>query len=128
MLCTHHFPSTKKLPISSFLYLAFSEASLQFSHVYLHCKMASLAFHILGGLVTKSCPTHYDSMDYSLPGSSVHGILQARILEWVAISFSRGSSQPRNAYCNINRIILYISFKNLTIMNQFIVNCHIISL
>ena len=37
-----------------------------------------------------------DSMDCSLPGSSVHGILQVRILEWVAISFSRGSSQPRN--------------------------------
>ena len=35
-------------------------------------------------------------MDYGLRGSSVHGILQARILEWVAISFSRGSSQPRN--------------------------------
>ena len=35
-------------------------------------------------------------MDCSPPGSSVHGILQARILEWVAISFSRGSSQPRN--------------------------------
>ena len=34
-------------------------------------------------------------MDYSLPGSSAHGILQARILEWVAISFFRGSSQPR---------------------------------
>ena len=33
-------------------------------------------------------------MDYSLPGFSVHGILQARILEWVAIPFSRGSSQP----------------------------------
>jgi len=33
-------------------------------------------------------------MDYGLLGSSVHGILQARILEWVAISFSRGSSQP----------------------------------
>ena len=33
-------------------------------------------------------------MVYSLPGSSVHGILQARILEWVTISFSRGSSQP----------------------------------
>ena len=42
----------------------------------------------------KSCPTLV--MDYSLPGSSVHGILQARILEWVAISFSRGSSWPRN--------------------------------
>ena len=35
-------------------------------------------------------------MDCSLPGSSVHGILQAGILAWVAISFSRGSSQPRN--------------------------------
>ena len=37
-----------------------------------------------------------ESVDCSLPGSSVHGILQARILEWVAISFSRGSSQPRD--------------------------------
>ena len=37
-----------------------------------------------------------DHMDCSLPGSSVHGILQARILEWVAIPFSRGSSWPRN--------------------------------
>ena len=37
-----------------------------------------------------------DPMDSSLPGSSVHGILQARILEWVAIHFSRGSSQPRD--------------------------------
>ena len=35
-------------------------------------------------------------MDYSLPGSSLHGILQARVLKWVAISFSRGSSQPRD--------------------------------
>ena len=37
-----------------------------------------------------------DHMDYSLPASSVHGILQARMLEWVAISFSRGSFQPRD--------------------------------
>ena len=43
-------------------------------------------------LVTQSCPTLCNSMDYSPPGSSVHGIFQARILEWVAISFSRGSS------------------------------------
>ena len=42
--------------------------------------------------LTQSCPTLCDPTDYSLPGSSVHGILQARILEWVAISFSRGSS------------------------------------
>ena len=42
-----------------------------------------------------SCVRLYDSIDCSLPGSSVHGIFQARVLEWVAISFSRGSSQPR---------------------------------
>ena len=43
----------------------------------------------------QSCPTICNPMDYSLPGSSVHGIFQARILEWVAITSSRGSSQPR---------------------------------
>ena len=46
--------------------------------------------------VTQSCPTLCDPMDCSLPGSSVHRIFQARVLEWVAISFSRGSSQPRD--------------------------------
>ena len=46
--------------------------------------------------VDQLCPTWYDPMDCSPPGSSVHGILQARILEWVAIPFSRESSQPRN--------------------------------
>ena len=46
--------------------------------------------------VTQSCLTLGDPMDCSLPGSSVHGILPARILEWVAISFSRGSSLPRD--------------------------------
>ena len=42
----------------------------------------------------QSCPTLCDPIDGSPPGSSIHGILQARILEWVAISFSKGSSQP----------------------------------
>ena len=46
--------------------------------------------------VAQLCPTLCDPIDYSLPGSSFHGIFQARILEWVAISFSRGSSQPRD--------------------------------
>ena len=46
--------------------------------------------------VAQSCPTLCDPMDCSPPGSSVHGIHQARILEWIAISFSRGSSQPRD--------------------------------
>ena len=45
-------------------------------------------------LVAQSCLTPCNPMDCSLPGSSVHGILQARILEWVAISYSRGSSHP----------------------------------
>ena len=47
------------------------------------------------------CPTLRDPMDYSLPGSSVHGIFQARVLEWVAIAFS-------NVYINIYQIYRYI--------------------
>ena len=47
-------------------------------------------------LVAQSCPTLCSPMDCSLPGFPVHGILQARILEWLAISYSRGSSQPRD--------------------------------
>ena len=47
----------------------------------------------------QSCPTLWDPMDCSPPGSSVHGILQARILEWVAIPFSRGSSWSRDWNC-----------------------------
>ena len=43
-----------------------------------------------------SCVQLCDPMDYSPPGSSVHGIFQARILEWVAISFSRQSSRPKD--------------------------------
>ena len=49
-----------------------------------------------GSEVAQSCPTLFDPTDCSLQGSSVHGILQARVLEWVAISFSRGASQPRD--------------------------------
>ena len=45
-------------------------------------------------LVTQSCLTVRNPIDCSLPGSSVHGILQARTLEWVAVPSSRGSSHP----------------------------------
>ena len=57
----------------------------------------------------QSCPALCDPMDCSPPGSSVHGILQARILEWVAIPFSRISSQPRDQTCvsSIGRQVLY---------------------
>jgi len=44
----------------------------------------------------QSCLTLCNTMDCSLPGSSVHGTLQARIMEWVAVPFSRGPSQPRD--------------------------------
>ena len=46
--------------------------------------------------VAQSCLTLCGPVDCSPPGSSIHGVLQARTLEWVAISFSRGSSRPRD--------------------------------
>ena len=65
-------------------------------------------------IVAQSCPTLCNSMDGSLPGSSVHGILQARILEWLAIPFSRRSSvgsqivssflQPHGLYSTWNSL------------------------
>ena len=54
--------------------------------------------------VAQLCPTLCDPMDCSLPGSSVHGIFQAIVLEWIAISFSRGSSQPRDR-TRVSRIV-----------------------
>ena len=59
--------------------------------------------------VVKSCLTLCDPMDCSLSGSSVHGISQVRILEWVTISFSRETSWPRVRTCTscIGRWILY---------------------
>ena len=63
-------------------------------------------------LVTQSWLSLCDPMDCSLPGSSVYGIFQARILEWVAIPYSRGSSQYRDQTCItcfscVERWILY---------------------
>ena len=60
----------------------------------------------------QSCPALYNPMDYSPSGSSVHGTLQARTLEWIAISSSRGSSQlkdgTRFSYVScIGRWVLY---------------------
>ena len=77
---------------------------LAFKHLPIHCCCCCL--------VTQSYLTLCDPMDCSHPppGSSVHGILQARILEWVAISFSRGSSLPRartHVSC-IDKKILYL--------------------
>ena len=52
----------------------------------------------------QSCPTLCHSTDYSPPGSSVHGVLQARMLEWVAMPSSRASSRPRD-----QALIFYVS-------------------
>ena len=60
----------------------------------------------LGGWVVRVCsdaelcPTLCDPMDHRWPGFSVHGVFQARILEWIAISSSRGSSPPRDRTCD----------------------------
>ena len=60
---------------------------LKFPFTSIVCKCVS---------ITQSCPTLCNPLDCSPPGSSVHGVLQARILAWVAIPFSRGSSQPED--------------------------------
>ena len=87
----------------------------------------SLCYTILRACsVTQSCPTLCDLMDCSLPGSSVHGIFQARILEWVAISFSRGSYQPRDqTHICSGRQILYhwTTWEAHTILNDILFLC-----
>ena len=65
-------------------------------------------------LVTQSCLTLCDPMDCSLPGSSLHGIPQIRILEWVAIPFSRGSSQSRDwtrVFLHCRPILYHLSYQ-----------------
>ena len=58
----------------------------------------------------QSCSIVFDSVGCSLPDSSVHGIIQARILEWVAVSISRVSSQTRDQIC-----ISYVAGRSFTI-------------
>ena len=72
-------------------YIIQSPGSL-ISYIYIHTHIYIMKVKVL---VTQSCLTLCGPMDCSLLGSSVHGIFQARILEWVAISFSRGSSHFR---------------------------------
>ena len=64
----------------------------KFSSISFICLCLSLYLYI----IAQSCLTLCNPMDCSLTSSSVHGIFQARILEWVAIYFSKGSSQPRD--------------------------------
>ena len=68
----------------------FESVVLQNAH---HIRFASVCS------VAQLCLTLFDHLDCNLPGSSLHGIFQARILDWVAISFSGGSSGPRDQTC-----------------------------
>ena len=70
--------------------------SMVFPVVMYGCESWTIKKAEIESEVAQSCPTLCDPMDCSPEGSSVHGVLQARILEWVAISFSRGSSRPRD--------------------------------
>ena len=71
--------------------------------------------------VAQLCLTFCDPMDYSLPDSSIHEIFQARILEWVAISFSRGSSWPRD-WTHISSIAGVFFMAELPLGSQFVPN------
>ena len=85
--------------------LCFNERYLHTQYVYVYV------------LVAQSCLTLWSPMDYSLPGFSVHGILQAKILEGVDIPFSRGSSQCRNqtwVSCIAGRFLYHLSYKHHT--------------
>ena len=73
--------------------------SLVSSHLPHHTNTRPLSSCVRGpcwSVCVQSCPTLCDPKDCSPPGSSDHGIFQARILEWVTVSFSRGSSQTRS--------------------------------
>ena len=77
----------------------------------------SLSLSSLGWQVAQLSLTLCGPMDCSLPGSSTHGIFQARILEWAAISFSRGSSRPTHG-----THVSYVSFIGRRILHHW---CHL---
>ena len=80
----------------------------------LHPHDVSLSFGLVLVMCVQSCPTLCGSMNCRPPGSSVYGISQARILEWVAIASSRGSSWPRDqthVSCIVRWILYYWATK-----------------
>ena len=111
------------LPCSGLCYICISEFSSAFIHYYFwnnfekffkwkHKLHESVIVMKVKVLVAQSCLMLCDPVDCSPPGSSVHGIMQARILEWAAISFSRGSSQPRDqtwVFCIASRFSYHLN-------------------
>ena len=97
-------PGGRELPLSLLVTFRHSPVPLQLPHFCsrfqkcnsAHSRTSLFCSSCVLCLVIQLCPTFCDAMDCSPPGSCVHGILQARILEWVAMPSSRGSSQPRD--------------------------------
>ena len=77
----------------NYMILVFSLCVCVCVYIYIHIYIC-IYIYICAAKLLQSCPTLCDPMDCSLPGSSIPGVSQAGILEWVAISFSRGSSYP----------------------------------
>ena len=105
-LCPHtHVPLSPSLNrLAFFFFLTRNETSLKLdkpSKSIVNLRVSSWCVHFMKKkvkvLVTQSCPTLRHPMDGSTPGSSVHRLLQARILEWAAILCSGGSSRPRDS-------------------------------
>ena len=94
-ICIHISTSSDFLPIS-FPRDSIEQSSLCSLLIYFIHSINSVYKVKVKVLVAQLCLTLCDSMDWSPPDSSVHGILQARILEWVVITFSKGSSWPRD--------------------------------
>ena len=90
--CDSSQPSQPDVPATG---LWNSTIGIDFRTLLTHILLLQLSFFFVCLFFNKPCSTLCDPMDCSPPGSTVHGIFQAGILEWVAISFSRGSSQPR---------------------------------
>ena len=95
--------------LSEWIELSWTEQRMSVAHSAISAIRCNMCICCSCCLVAKLFMTLCDPLDYNLPGFSAHGILQARILERVTISFSRGSSQPRDQtciFCN-GRQILY---------------------
>ena len=115
----HHSPASIQLPRR--LTGEFNEdVRLAFPHLSDIYKSVTVSI-FCESEVAQLCPTLCDPMDCSLPGSSVHGIFQARILEWVAISFSRGIFLTQRW----NPILLHWQVDSLPLSHQGGSNNHI---
>ena len=107
-----HLIRTTILGHGYYHYYSFAQEETDFERVNKLSKAKQPLIGKTEGAVAQSCLILCDPMDCSPPGSSVHGISQARILEWIAMPSSRGSSQPRDrtlVFCGscISRWILY---------------------